>query len=191
MDIFAHGLWAGAGGAAANLKLKTRLRPLEAAAWGMFPDVFAFLPIAAVVLWLRRPGEPIGPGLLFHGPQRDLLPRFLRPEALYQFSHSLLVFLAVFLVARLLLRRPLLAMLGWPLHILMDIPTHGGGVYRTPFLWPLSSYRFSGIWWSRPWFMILNYSLIASAYIALLVCFLKSRRKRKESEKTAGPGQLQ
>jgi hypothetical protein len=187
MDFFAHGLWAGAAGAAANRKLKRKLSLIQAVIWGVFPDAFAFLPVVAVALWFRRPGEPITPGILFRGRLLDLLPRSLRPEVLYQFSHSLVVFLPVFFLLWLLFRRPLLAMLAWPLHILMDIPTHGGGTYRTPFLWPLSSYRFSGIWWSRRWFMILNYSLIAAAYAALFLWPLVSRRRTKAPDKSAAP----
>ena len=175
MDLLAHGLWAGAAGAAANLKLKHKLHFFHAVFWGMFPDLFAFLPMVAALLWHGFFGQPIGPRLLFSRALRQVLPEFLQPQALYPLSHSLIVFLAVFAAVRLLLRRPALVLLAWPLHILLDIPTHGGGTYRTPFLWPLSDYRFSGIWWSRRWFMILNYSLIAAAYAAVWIARRKPR----------------
>ena len=187
VDFFAHGLWAGAAGAAANLKLKNKLRFFHTVIWGVFPDAFAFLPMAVVLLWFRFFGEPISPRLLFSRALRQALPRFLWPEELYQFSHSLLVFLAVFFAVRLLFRRPVQALLAWPLHILLDIPTHGAGVYRTPFLWPLSSYRFSGIWWSRRWLMILNYSLIAAVYVALFVSSFASRRQPRAPDKSVVP----
>jgi hypothetical protein len=178
MDFFAHGLWAGAAGMAANRKLARKLRLVWVVAWGVFPDAFAFCPMFVVLLRFRFFGEAPTPRLLFSRAVREALPPFLWPEGLYHVSHSLVVFLAVFALVWLLSRRPALAMLAWPLHILMDIPTHGAGVYRTPFLWPLSSYRFSGIWWSRRWFMILNYSAIAAAYLALLIWFLVSKQRR-------------
>ena len=179
MDIVAHGLWAGACGAVANRKLRTKLRFFSTVFWGAFPDLFAFLPMAVLLISFKFYGEPASPRLLFSRTLRQALPHFLWPDVLYPFSHSFPVFLAVFLLAWLLLRRPVLAMFGWPLHILMDIPTHGAGAYRTPFLWPLSSYRFSGIWWSRRWFMILNYSLLAAVYIALFIWPLLSKRKSR------------
>lgn len=182
MDIVAHGLWAGAAGKAANFKLRNEVRFFHAAFWGMFPDLAAFVPMAVMLIRHGFFGQPISMRLLFSHTLSQVLPESLRPEVLYQYSHSLLVFLVVFGVVWLLYRRPVLAMLGWPLHILMDIPTHGGGVYRTPFLWPLSSYRFSGIWWSREWFMILNYSLIAAVYAAVFLWPLVSRRGSKATE---------
>jgi hypothetical protein len=51
--------------------------------------------------------------------------------------------------------------LGWALHILIDIPSHAATFYPTPFLFPISNYRFThGISWSNKWFMIINYSLL-------------------------------
>jgi hypothetical protein len=169
MDLVAHGLWAGAFGAFGRLRLKYRFQVFHTALWGVFPDVVAFLPMVIVLLWHGFFGEPIGTRLLFSRALKQAMPRPLWPEVLYEPSHSFLVFGAVFLIAWLLFRHPILSLLGWPLHILLDIPTHGAGIYRTPFLWPLSSYRFSGIWWSRRWFMILNYTLIVVVYLALFV----------------------
>jgi hypothetical protein len=54
-----------------------------------------------------------------HGPQHF---RFV--WTLYNARHSLLVFALVFGIAWLLAKRPILEMLAWSLHILIDIPTH-------------------------------------------------------------------
>ncbi len=65
-------------------------------------------------------------------------------------------------------------MWGWLLHILIDIPTHKN-FYETPFLFPLSGYRFShGISWGHPTFMIINYGALAAVY---LFWFLVLRKK--------------
>jgi hypothetical protein len=58
-------------------------------------------------------------------------------------------------------------MLGWALHILIDIPTHSLRFFATPFLWPLSDYRFNGISWGNRWFMLANYTALAIVYILL------------------------
>jgi hypothetical protein len=135
MDIFAHGMWAGAGAAAVNRRL-TRTVPLHRAAlWGVFPDLAAFTPSFLLGLWAAATGQaPITNRFFFlrHGTI-NVLPGFLRPEALYHFSHSLVFFALVFGAVWWLRRSPALAMLGWPLHILMDIPTHRAGRYGTPF----------------------------------------------------------
>lgn len=169
MDIFAHGLWAAAGAAGAKRKWNIRIRPLHAAAWGMFPDLFAFtVPVLLTFRdrWLHPELFPAGS---HRGGHFDL------GWQLYQVSHSLIVFGAVFGLAWVLFRRPVLAMLAWLLHVLIDIPTHTYRFFPTPFLWPLSDYRTSGISWGNRWFLIANYSGLAAAYLAL---WLVRRRER-------------
>jgi hypothetical protein len=41
-------------------------------------------------------------------------------------------------------------MLGWLLHIAIDIPTHSFRYYATRFLWPVSDFRIDGIAWRTP-----------------------------------------
>ncbi len=179
MDIFAHGVWAGAAAAAANPKLRRPVRLYWAGAWGVFPDLAAFTPSFVLGVWAAAMGlAPITNRFFFlrHG-MIDALPPLLRPENLYRFSHSLVIFAVVFGVVWWLRRSPAFVMLGWPLHILMDIPTHRAGRYGTPFLWPISDYRFDGISWGQGWFMILNWSLIAAVCLALVVWRHRARRR--------------
>jgi len=168
MDIFAHGLWAGAAYKAINRKAKKPFNIKMAALWGVFPDLFAF---TSGFVWLfgnlifgdisfadlPRPGE-VEPA-----PQ-DTLPIFRLTSTLYSISHSAIVFLIVFGVVFLILRRPLWELGGWFIHILLDIPTHSYQFYPTPFLWPLSGWKFDGFSWGTPWFLILNYSAIIIVY---------------------------
>ena len=177
MDIFSHGLWAGAAYKAINRKAKKPFNIKMAAFWGVFPDLFAF---TIGFVWLfgnlifgrmsfsdfPRPGE-VEPA-----PQ-DTLPIFRLTSTLYSISHSAIVFLIVFGVVFLILRRPLWELGGWFIHILLDIPTHSYQFYPTPFLWPLSGWKFDGFFWGTPWFLILNYSAIIIAYWLL-------RRKKGE-----------
>ena len=168
MDIFAHGLWAGAADKAVNKKAKKPLNVRLAAFWGVFPDLFAF---TSGFVWLfgnlifgdmsfadlPRPGE-IEPA-----PQ-DTLPIFRLTSMLYSTSHSAIIFLIVFGVVFLIFRRPIWELGGWFIHILLDIPTHSYQFYPTPFLWPLSGWKFDGFSWGTPWFLILNYSAIIIVY---------------------------
>jgi len=72
-------------------------------------------------------------------------------------------------------------LLGWLLHILIDIPTHSYSFYPTPFLWPISQFKFDGISWAIPWFMIANYSALALVFLSL---FLINKRRLTPPQKT-------
>ncbi|MCP5119140.1 MAG: hypothetical protein GY953_50715 [bacterium] len=116
--------------------------------------------------------QSIQPGL------DDGQPLLLRPWDLYQLSHSLVTFAAVFAIVWLIRRQPSWVMLAWPLHILIDIPTHTTRFFATPFLWPISSYQFSGVSWGQRWFLILNYSALAAVFLYLLIRRLRHRRQK-------------
>jgi hypothetical protein len=161
MDILAHMLWANYGARVGNKKLEKKKKPLIRLGWvtffGVFPDLFAF----AIPMILATPT------ILASGLSRDN-HHFGISEVLYQYSHSLVLWAVVFLVVWAIYKRPRYELLGWALHILIDIPSHGNGFYLTPFLFPVSEYRFThGIPWSNLYYMIINYSLllISSLYL--------------------------
>ncbi|MGC9971342.1 MAG: hypothetical protein ABSE56_12215 [Bryobacteraceae bacterium] len=182
MDIFAHGLWAAAAARGVNRKAPRRLRVPWVAFFGVFPDLFAFSVPVMLMLWLRLTG---GVGALpgpRHMPFRDLAWQ------LYRISHSLIIFAAVFGIVWLLARRPVLELLGWPLHILIDIPTHSLRFFATPFLWPLSDYRFNGISWANRWFMLSNYTALVIVYILLWRTSRRSVEPRDVARPSGGAG---
>jgi hypothetical protein len=183
MDILSHGLWAAVATSAAGRKLERRFDLRKAFFWGVFPDLFAF---AIPFIWLvvsvvatdmtfadfprPRGGEP--------PPLQDHAIYGLSPH-LYDYSHSLVVFAAVALIVWAIQRRrgktsfeavPWI-LIGWPLHILMDVPTHSYRFYPTPVFWPLSGWKFDGFSWGVWWFMLLNYSSLTAAFL-----FLRLRR---------------
>ena len=122
-------------------------------------------------------------------------------ETLYHLSHSLVIFLLFFLLVWMIHRyrfyqegqsdpvwnvsilkqttvwSPPWNMLGWFIHILMDIPTHTGQLYPTLFLWPLSDWYVDGNSWGTKQFIMTN-------YLFLLIVFLLLRflRRRKGAE---------
>lgn len=156
MEIVAHGLWTAAAAVRAR-RGGAKVRVPWAVFWGVFPDLLAFGPPVAAGLWLWAAGAAASGGRLHRHVDLGI--------PLYPTGHSLVIFAAVFGVASLAARRPILSMLGWLLHILIDIPTHSHRYYATRFLWPFSNYGFDGIPWWNPW-------MLAAAYAALVVVYL-------------------
>ncbi|OGZ34733.1 MAG: hypothetical protein A2174_02215 [Candidatus Portnoybacteria bacterium RBG_13_41_18] len=181
MDLISHGLWGGIITKAAN-KRKFTKKPIKVRwfiFWSIVPDVFTF---TIIFMWFF--GSILaGFGSLASLPHYQITEPM--PENthliinlthwLYNFSHSLVVFLAVFSITSLRKRGALWVMTGWLAHILIDIPTHSYKFFPTPFLWPLSDWKLDGISWSSPWFEIINYSLIAIVYFWLYRRWLKKQ----------------
>lgn len=160
MDTLAHGLWTNI--AAQRLGRRDRWWAIF---FGVAPDVFSFGPFLAA-------------RLLTH----TFVPRATPPEyvsRLYDWTHSLVIFAAVYLVvafirgayARVYWRgvpwNPWWPLLAWALHIVVDTFTHKLDYFPTPFLFPLHEIRVNGISWADPTFMLVNYSLLTLAYLAL------------------------
>lgn len=179
MDILAHGLWVAGIFRAHNLKKKSKnkLNIWKATFWGLFPDLFAFT-IPFVILFYNLIFKHLS---ILEMPHPDSLEPSAAPAGfglshiLYNYSHSIIIFLLVFLVVSLIFRRPVWVMSGWLIHILIDIPTHSYAFFPTPFLWPLSNLEVNGFSWGTLWFMILNYSALLIFYIFLYISSKKSK----------------
>ncbi|MEK7460384.1 MAG: hypothetical protein AAB628_02445 [Patescibacteria group bacterium] len=185
MDIFAHGLWAAAAAKGLNKgQRKRRINVWAMALWGMFPDLLAFaIPfiwiVGSVALGTHSFAE-FSPG---HAPVSepagsDTLWIFQFSHAFYNVGHSLIIFTIVFFGVWAYFKQARLELLGWLLHILMDVPTHTYAFFPTPVFWPLFDWKFDGFAWGTPWFMVLNYSLL------LLVFALLAMKHRTHPEKT-------
>lgn len=180
MDIFSHGLWAGAAYKAINKKAKKPLNAWLAGFWGIFPDLFAFTIPFIWLLWnLAFAGlnfSDIPRSDLVEPAPRDSLPIFRLTSLLYSLSHSAIIFFIVFGIVYLIFHRPIWELGGWFIHILLDIPTHSYQFYPTPFLWPVSDWKFDGFSWGTLWFLILNYLAVVIVYLLL--------RNKKNSDAT-------
>lgn len=168
MDTLAHALFSGAlRKKVAGQKPLSRWTFVWALWWGAFPDVFAFWPILLSM---------IATGSLARTPNILGIPI----RTLYNYSHSIviaiLVVIIVFLIWKYVLKRGLpYAILGWPLHIIFDIPTHTPERFPVHFLYPLSDWTLPfGIYWSTIWFWILTWVVIIAIYIG----YFLYRRKR-------------
>lgn len=148
MDILSHALY---GYAITLRKSKFAL----AAFFGALPDLFAFT-------------IPFIIGVFSGGFVRDGRPIFGDYVSfLYSISHSLVIAAVVFVIIYAFKKKVYIWMLGWPLHILLDIPTHSKEFFATPFLFPISDFRFDGIPWSTSYIFFPNWILIAIIYIYL------------------------
>ncbi|TSC53864.1 MAG: hypothetical protein LiPW39_15 [Parcubacteria group bacterium LiPW_39] len=173
MDLFAHGLWGGIIAKVAKNK-KFTTQPFKAkwfVFWSIIPDVFTFTILFTWFLGSILAGYGSFANLshyqMTEPMSQDTYLIFRLTNWLYNFSHSLVIFLAIFAIAFLKKRGAPWAMAGWLSHILIDIPTHSYKFFPTPFLWPLSQWKFDGWSWSAPEFVILNYILITVVYFWL------------------------
>ena len=163
MDIASHGLW---GGIAFGRKNKKSF--WAAFLFGILPDFLAFGPFFIGTFfgfykWPRFGPEP---------PDPSLIPSFV--GQVYNITHSLIIFAAVFLIIWLILKRPVYEMLAWGLHILVDIPTHSYRFFPTPFLWPISDLKVDGVGWGHPYIFFPNIALLILLYLWFFV--IKKRK---------------
>jgi hypothetical protein len=147
MDILAHFLWSVA------IFWHQRHR-LYAGLLGIMPDVLSF-----GLLFVAELGHLTG-----HGPPAlETLPAWL--FIMYNITHSFVVFVALFGVVWLILRKPPYVLLAWGVHIICDVFTHSPRYFPTPVLWPISDWKYLyGISWGTPVFMSINYGALAVLY---------------------------
>ncbi len=87
--------------------------------------------------------------------------------------HSAIVAGAVTLGLWVLRRSLWVPLLGWWSHIVIDVFTHSAAYYPAPVLYPFSQRGFDGLAWNTPWFLLLNYLVLAAVGVGLLA----SRRR--------------
>ena len=180
MDILAHTLWTTALAREGNIEAEKnpfdntqgkkkffKLNLFWVGFFGIFPDLFAFtLPFIFSFYKVITGQQVFGSFSTRH----QVADGFNLSHTLYSYSHSLVLWLLVFLIVWLIFRKPRLELLSWALHILIDIPSHSIAFFPTPFLFPLSTYVFPyGIAWSNKYFMIINYSAIFIVWVWILI----------------------
>lgn len=165
MDIFAHALWTNL---AYYKKYRNDLKDrLLAVFFGVMPDLISFTPATIYAFFHAGRGHLMG---LFSSN----IWVFVWARESYNYTHSLVSF-AVVVVIILGSRKGKMywPILGWLLHIVIDIFTHPD-FYRTPFLYPLWGVKnHYAISWAEPHFMVINYSLIAIFYILIFTVWRK------------------
>lgn len=174
MDFISHGLW---GGIAAGRKNKKDF--WKSFTWGAMPDILPFGPFFLVRIYRMIVGDG---GYVFSGPpDGSSIPQYV--FQLYSVTHSYFTFLFVFLIFYLIYKKPNWLMIGWLIHITMDIFTHSKAFFPTPFLWPFSSYRYDGTPWSNLYILLPNIIILACLYIYFFI-IKPIMRKRIEWKNT-------
>jgi len=190
MDTLVHGILgagcfsrAGLAGGRRGTEGKGYLREPTfwlALGFGMAPDLMSIGAGMAVNLWRS--------GSLWSQAHWDWV------MGLYRFSHSLAGMTVVAGVLLAVRRAWLLPFCAWPLHVLCDIPTHGGGsVYATELFWPFGSWGWHGAnWWERPWMFWGSWVLAGAVWGAAAAMrlrgggiFEKHGQNRKNTGETA------
>jgi membrane-bound metal-dependent hydrolase YbcI (DUF457 family) len=166
MDFISHALWGGI-----SFGRKTRKIYLLAAGISILPDFLTEGLFGGLYL-LGIGGMP---GWEHGHPNISDYPVFA--QNMYNFTHSLVIFVMVFALIWFLLGKRAWVLAAWGLHILIDIPTHSLALFPTPFLWPLSSLRVNGIGWDNPGILVIDIILLSAGYTLWL--YPKFRRKQK------------
>lgn len=172
MDIVSHGLW----GSVAFGRRKKRDFWL-AFLFGIAPDLLSFgLFIGGS--WVGIFDHPdFSSG---RHPDPASIPYFV--HAMYDVTHSFIVFGLIFGLTWFLRRKFYLPMAAWGLHILVDIPTHSSAFFPTPFLWPVSDFHINGRSWSNPEIFIPNVLALLGIYFWFFVRPRYFSKEAKERE---------
>lgn len=157
MDIFAHFLWVFA------IYWQHSKRWI-AGLLGFMPDIVTFGPHTIFAL---INGVDMG------------RPHNIEPYVytMYDISHSLVICALGMILLWYVARAWFWLSFGWPLHIIIDLPTHTAEFFPTPLFWPFSDFYISGISWATGWFMIANYGALFAIYTWLLLKVPSAARK--------------
>jgi hypothetical protein len=162
MDVFAHFLWSVA------LFWQQRKR-LLAGLYGVLPDLLSF-----GLLFVGELGHITGRG----PPPVESLPSWL--FVMYNITHSFVVWLALFGLVWLVMRKPPILLGAWGIHIICDVFTHTPAYFPTPVFWPLSDWVYvHGVSWAHPVFMAVNYGSLAVVY-GIIVWHAYTRKKPRK-----------
>jgi hypothetical protein len=168
MDIVAHALWAGAGAVIAARRFTiTRRTVIATMTMAALPDVLQFLPVLGWVLF----GDGSWTALRMHvgalpGREPAMPPTIaLAAHHLHCITHSAVIAGTLSAVVWIATRSFWIPLLGWWLHILLDVFTHSADFYPVPVLYPITYRGFDGIAWNEPWFMAFNYAALGVVWL--------------------------
>lgn len=153
MDIISHGLYGGiAYGRSSRVSYAT------AFLIGITPDLcsFGIFTVLSMLGFAVRPDWSAGP------PDPSLIPQYV--HTMYNVSHSLVIASLVIAFVWYVLGKHIVELFAWPLHVLVDIPTHASSFFPTPFLWPVSAFHINGVSWGTPWVFFSNIALLVVLY---------------------------
>ena len=150
MDTLSHALW---GRGFFGYKGK----PYWSLFFGALPDLFSFGIYFFLNLFFNISDFKFGK------PSLNELPTYV--FNLYDVTHSMVIALICILIVYFFVNKNFaFAMLGWPLHIMLDFPFHTADFFPTPILWPIFDVQFNGVSWSTPYIWFSNIAGILILY---------------------------
>ena len=150
MDTLSHALW-GRG------LFGYKGQPYWSLFFGALPDLFSFGIYFFLNLFFNISDFKFGK------PELNELPTYV--FNLYDVTHSMVIALICILIVYFFVNKNFaFAMLGWPLHIMLDFPFHTADFFPTPILWPIFDVQFNGISWSTPYIWFSNIAGILILY---------------------------
>lgn len=160
MDLFSHILWT-------YVPTKNKMWRDEALFFALLPDL-GFLLILLYVFF----GTPSSVGMT--EALRDMPSVLLN---VYYLLHSFVTFGIVAVIIWKLRPKLLPAMIGWFIHIVMDIPFHEGGTFATRFIYPISGEVYvSGVNW-------FDWRVLGLSYLALLIVYIYTIRRENKKHR--------
>ena len=142
-----------------------RSQVVVAVALGALPDIAQLLPVAA---WGLATGDASVIGLFAMATpgNEPQIPASVRMAShhLHCSLHSVPIAAAVGAAVWYIRRALWIPLIGWWLHIALDIPTHSREYYAVPLLYPFTYWGFDGIPWTNSWILGLNYTALAATY---------------------------
>lgn len=176
MDLLAHALWTGAGVAALQRRWPVSGTAAAAGvAMSVVPDLAHSLPVLA---WVAAGDGTWAQGLAYAWatPSTEpVLPQWVRlwSHHLHCTTHSVLVAAAVTVICWPWRRVMWLPLVGWWLHIVIDVFSHSNEFYPVPLFYPITQRGFGMVAWNTPWFAAWNYG----ALVAVTIWLWLTRRK--------------
>ena len=164
MDILTHALWAGASATLARRYLPiTPAVVVSTVVLALLPDVFHLLPIIGWWVFADGSFNAVWAYAIAVPGQLPVLPEMVEiwSHHLHCIAHSAIVAGVVTSLVWTVRRALWIPLLGWWSHILIDIFTHSADYFPSPVLYPITERGFDGLAWNTPWFMVVNYTVLA------------------------------
>ena len=115
--------------------------------------------------------------ILGNGVRWKEIPDFV--FTLYNVTHSLFGMAVCIGLLAWWKRALFVPALAWPLHVLMDVPTHGHGIFMTPLFWPFSERGFAGWnWWLYKGIFYGSWTFAFGLWLAVVAMRLSWKGKK-------------
>lgn len=170
MDLISHSLWGGL-----LIGRKKRRIFIWVVILSVLPDILSE-GIMFSFIYLGIEGMP---NLADGHPNITDYPNYA--QCFYNITHSLIVFIAIFILVWIIRKKIYWPLLAWGIHIVIDIPTHSYALFPTPFLWPISDFKIDGIPWDNPIILIPNFLLLFIFYSFWFMEYKKSVLLKEKS----------